>query len=91
MVKIPPRYGTSRIESFTGIVSLTKSNLEANDLEVPVRGFMVNAAGDVRVKMQDGSTGYLRGLNPGVVYPFAVIRVFDTGTSSGITEIIGGY
>jgi hypothetical protein len=49
---------------------------------------MVNAAGDVKVDFVDSGTAIvLPGLLVGVVYPFRVKRVYDTGTTA--TGLVG--
>ena len=46
-----------------------------------VRGVYVGTAGDLKADFADGSTGTLVGLLAGVVYPFCIVKVYDTGTT----------
>lgn len=60
--------------------SVAPSNTE--DLPFISRGLMVTTAGDVRVTMKYGDPDTLPGLQPGVLYPFRVQKVFATGTTA---------
>jgi hypothetical protein len=61
---------------------------DTTDLENVPRGIMVNATGDVKVDFVDSGTAIvLPGLLVGVVYPFRVTRVYDTGTTA--TGLVG--
>lgn len=52
------------------------------DLESPARGFIVSETGDVKVTMLVFGTVTFVGLLPGVVYPIAVKRIWNTGTTA---------
>lgn len=45
-------------------------------------GIMVTVAGNVAVEMLGGNVVTLPGLQPGVIYPIAGVRVMATGTSA---------
>ncbi|HVX57431.1 MAG TPA: hypothetical protein VHA37_06895 [Candidatus Saccharimonadales bacterium] len=46
------------------------------------RGIMVATAGNLNVTMEDGSTGIIPALQPGVLYPFALSVVKKTSTTA---------
>lgn len=60
---------------------------DSTDLFRPTRGLYVGASGDVKVTFVGGSQATFVGLAPGVIHPFAVERVWATGTTA--TNIIG--
>jgi hypothetical protein len=80
--------------------TLKKENIEAafrysnitpndtTDIEL-TRAIMVNAEGDVVVHDSNGNAVTLYGLKVGVIYPFQVKRVLDTGTTA--TSILAIY
>ncbi len=59
------------------------------DLGTPCRGFMVGAAGNVKITTTGGDVVTLTNLSPGVVYPWRCKRIWATGTTA--TGIIAGY
>jgi hypothetical protein len=61
---------------------------DSTDIEL-TRAFMVNAAGDVVVHDVNGNAVTLYGLLVGVVYPFQIKRILDTGTTA--TSIVAIY
>lgn len=71
----------------TGLLDITPS--DNADLEIMTRAIMITTAGDVAVVMQDGSTGTIPALQPGVPYPFRIRRILATGTVA--TGIVGFY
>jgi hypothetical protein len=64
-----------------GIVTVDVSTADQS-LSTACRAFMVGAAGDVALVMVDGSTGTLRSLSPGVIYPFMVTKFLHNGTTA---------
>ena len=53
------------------------------------RGFMVGGAGDVAVTLKSGDAVTLPGLMAGVVYPFRISKVRDSGTTAtGIKGLV---
>lgn len=69
----------------TGIAEITPSDTE--DLAQVSRGLIIGGAGEVRVRMLDGSEGTVT-LAAGVGIPLRVVRVFATGTTaSGIVAL----
>lgn len=61
---------------------------ETNDLTVLTRAIMVGTAGDVSVRLQDGTTVTLS-LSSGVIYPLRICKLFVTGTTAA--QIVGLY
>jgi len=70
-----------------GLLSVVPS--DTVDLDVVTRAIMVATEGDVTVIMQDGTTGTIPALQPGVPYPLRISRVLATGTTA--TGIVGLY
>jgi hypothetical protein len=69
------------------LVSLDALESNTVDLAIPVRGFMVNTAGNVVLNDRNGNTFTLT-VAAGVVYPIAIFRIWATGTTaSGITGL----
>lgn len=60
--------------AFTGTADVT--------FDQYTRGVYISTAGDLKVDMFDGSTVTFSGLLAGAVYPFAVLKVYDTGTTA---------
>ena len=59
------------------------------DLPQITRGFMVSGAGDVAVTLKSGDAITLPGLMAGVVYPFRISKVRDSGTTAtGIKGLV---
>jgi hypothetical protein len=59
------------------------------DLPQITRGFMVGGAGDVAVTLKSGDAITLPGLMAGVVYPFRISKVRDSGTTAtGIKGLV---
>ena len=59
------------------------------DLPQITRGFMVGGAGDVAVTLKSGDAVTLPGLMAGVVYPFRISKVRDSGTTAtGIKGLV---
>lgn len=55
---------------------------DATDFDV-VRGFYIGGDGDIRVDAEDIGTNILfTGVKAGAYYPFAVTRIYDTGTTA---------
>lgn len=63
---------------------------DASDLSFVTRGLYVSASADVVVDMNDSGTVTLHNLAPGMLHPLRIRRVYQTGTTPGIT-IIGAY
>lgn len=63
---------------------------DAADLAEPTRALMVATAGDVAVRMLDGSSPVtVPALQLGVLYPLRVSRVLSTGTTaSGLLGLV---
>ena len=62
---------------------------DAADIAQVTRAVMVSGAGDLSVVLKSGDTMTLPNLMAGVVYPFRVARVLDTGTTaSGIKGLV---
>lgn len=55
---------------------------DVNDLIAPTRGIYVGIAGNLRVRMVDGSDETFENLAAGIIHPMRVIRVFATGTAA---------
>lgn len=51
------------------------------DVTVPARAVYVGTAGNLKVDMSDGTTVTFANLAAGQVYPFAVTKVYQTGSS----------
>ena len=89
---LPPRYGTSRVESFTDVVDVPISSNSTDNLNSPVRGFISNGTGDMKVVMASGHERIIPSVQAGVVYPFFIFRVVSDGaTDSSHTAVAGGY
>ncbi|UWR19279.1 spike base protein, RCAP_Rcc01079 family [Sulfitobacter pontiacus] len=59
------------------------------DLPQITRGFMVGGAGDVAVTLKSGDAVTLSGLMAGVIYPFRISKVRDSGTTAtGIKGLV---
>lgn len=56
---------------------------DSEDLEMICRAIYVGVAGDLKVKMLDGSVVTFVGAIAGNVYPIRVSQVFATGTTAG--------
>lgn len=69
------------------LVLITPSDI--NNLAFGVRGLMVTGAGNVRVTTEMGTDIIIPGLVAGVLYPFAVTKVWATSTTA--TGIMGVY
>lgn len=52
------------------------------DLQTTARGFMVGAAGNVKITTVGGSTVTLTGVAAGVPLPISVSRIWSTGTTA---------
>lgn len=63
-----------------GIVAVTPS--DTVNLPNPIRGFMVAAAGNVKVTMLDGTVGTYPGCAVGAQYAGMIMRVWSTGTTA---------
>ncbi|NOR31756.1 MAG: hypothetical protein GQ539_11755 [Sulfitobacter sp.] len=62
---------------------------DAADIAQVTRAVMVSGAGDLSVVLKSGDTMTLPNLTAGVVYPFRIARVLDTGTTaSGIKGLV---
>lgn len=72
--------------SVVGVVALTKSDLDAGDTKPGVRfAAICTGAGNVKVKFANGQTGTYP-IAVGLTYfPWAVVRVFTTGTTATAT------
>lgn len=68
-----------------GVVAITPS--DTVNLTVPIRAFMVGAAGNVSVVMGDGSTGVIPLTATGIQYMGKIARINATLTTA--TGIIG--
>ena len=60
---------------------------DANALPKVALGLWVGGAGNLTVKMQDGSTAALNAINAGTMLPLVVAQVMATGTSA--TLLVG--
>lgn len=60
--------------AFTGTADVT--------LDTYARGVYISTAGDLKVDLLDGSIVTFSNLLAGVVYPFAITKVYDTGTTA---------
>lgn len=62
---------------------------DATDVAQVTRAIMVSVAGNVSVVLKSGDAVTLPNLMAGVVYPFRVARVLDTGTTAtGIKGLV---
>ncbi|SFS85577.1 hypothetical protein SAMN04488040_2119 [Sulfitobacter marinus] len=62
---------------------------DAADVAQVTRAVMVAGAGDLAVVLKGGDTVTLPSLMAGVVYPFRIERVLNTGTTaSGVTGLV---
>lgn len=71
----------------TGGFSVTKS--DATVFAQPTRSLWVGGAGDVAVRMLDGTTPIFTGVLAGALLPVRVDKVLSTGTTA--TNIVGLY
>ncbi len=69
----------NRADPAIGAVAITTADQTFGDNRP--RGVYVATAGDLAVDMANGNTVTFMGLLAGVVYPFAIIKIYDTGTS----------
>ena len=70
----------------SGSAAVTKSDSE--ELTYVSRGLYIGTGGTLKVTFEDGSVGEFTGILGGTVYPFAVRKVWATGTgSSGIVAL----
>lgn len=69
-----------------GDVALSDSDIVFPVNALPPRGFMIAVEGDVKIRTVDGKDDtYLSGeLLVGVLYPFGVIRVYETGSNAAM-------
>ncbi len=62
---------------------------DATDIAQVTRAIMVSGTGDVSAVLKNGETVTLPNLMAGVVYPFRVARVLNTGTTAtGIKGLV---
>jgi hypothetical protein len=61
------------------IVAITPSDSTAVEL---TSGFHVNASGDIKVDMYQGSTAVTLAVVAGVSYPYRVTRIYNTDTTA---------
>ncbi len=62
---------------------------DAADIAQVTRAVMVSGAGDLSVVLKSGDMMTLPNMMAGVVYPFRIARVLDTGTTaSGIKGLV---
>jgi hypothetical protein len=84
----------SGVTSTTGPISdgFAVTPRDAEDLTEVTRALMVAAAGDIRVTLMDQAEGTfitLPAMQPGVLYPFRVKRIWASGTSaSGVVGLV---
>jgi hypothetical protein len=71
----------------SGGFAVTKS--DATVFSQPTRSLWVGGAGDVAVRMLDGTTPIFVGVTAGTLLPIRVDQVLSTGTSA--TSIVGLY
>lgn len=75
-----------KTEPGIGLASVTPSDSAYIKL---TRGLYVGGAGNVRVRMEDGSLETLVGIAVGVVHPLRVQQVYSTSTTA--TNIVAVY
>lgn len=56
---------------------------DVSNLPLPIRGFHVGTAGNVRVTAPNGVDVVYVGLQAGVPYPYAAVKVWSTNTTAG--------
>lgn len=70
-----------------GLSAFAINPSNGNDLPQVTRALYVGAAGNVRVELVDGSEATFRSMQPGMMYPLRIRKVFSTGTSAD--DLIG--
>lgn len=70
-----------------GAVEITLSDATEH---TNIRAFMCGTGGDLAAEFFDGSVVTLTGIEPGVVYPFRIVKFLSTGTS-GVADIVAFY
>ena len=55
---------------------------------IRVRGIYISTAGTLKVDWKNGTTSTLAGLAAGVVYPFAITKIYQTGSSAAAGHVL---
>lgn len=53
-----------------------------------VRGIYISTAGTLKVDFANGSTATLSGLAAGAVYPFAITKIYQVGSSAAAGHVL---
>lgn len=80
-------------DSYHSTAALVPTDVATGDATARVTKaiYLSGGAGDVNCMMADGLLRTFGSMQPGVIYPLAVVRIAATGTGAGVTPIIGLY
>lgn len=77
----PMRQAAQQNDPAIGAIAIDYSGGN-QDIAVPARGVYIGTAGNLKVDMANGTTVTFANLAAGQVYPFAVVKIYQTGSTA---------